>query len=97
MYKAKNWNLVKVIDSELVDYGFNKEAVRLTLINENFEKRRFLIFINNSDLINELITITYGYCKSNGVDEKDFIGLEMLVWLEAKNGYLNITNLCLPD
>lgn len=91
-WKENEWQIVKVIGAELVDYGFNKLAVKLTLINEEFNKGRFLIFVNNTILINELVAITYGYYKQHDVDEKDFIGLEMFVWLEERNGYLNITD-----
>lgn len=92
-WKENEWQIVKVIKSELVDYGFNKLAVKLTLVNEEMGRGNFLIFANNTILINELIEITYGYYKQHDVDEEDFIGLEMFVWLEERNGYLNITNL----
>jgi len=92
-WKVDRWHPVKVVASEIVDYRNNNQAIRLTLLNESFDSKRFLIFTNNTLLMNSLLELTYGNSDVQSADEKDFVNMEFLVWVEEHNGYLNIKDI----
>lgn len=87
-WKVERWNRVTVTNAELIDLKNNKQAVKLTLVNQELDSRNFLVFTNNTYLINQLLEIAYGSFEVQSADEKDFIGLEFSVWLQEHNGYL---------
>lgn len=86
---------VEITSVDLVSYSEGKEALKLTVktLEGDIIYGKFLIFTNNSYIVNKLIDIAYEEQPNDEIDEQKFVGVLIEIILREKNGYLNIVDI----
>lgn len=87
--------IVEITDVNLINFKGDKEALKLTLetYEDNPLSGSFLIFINNTYLIDKLINSVCENTSVYEVNEKEFIGGFIEITTKVKGGYLNIVDI----
>lgn len=86
-------HIVGITNAEVSNYKDGNEAINLTVKTRENVLGKFLIFTNNTYLVDKLIEITYDECLDDEINEKDFIGVSMEITTKEKNGYMNIVDI----
>lgn len=85
---------VKIIEAAVINYNDGKQAIRIKVENSVKARHNFLIFTNNIFVMEKLIDICYEDVEDGEeLDEQSFVGLEVRIGTERRNGYLNIVSI----
>lgn len=85
------YNLVQIINAAVVKFK-SYDVLSLTFRNEYEMESNFMIFLNNTHLLNQLMELNFvHYTLEETIDEKDFIGLVLYAYLEPNDTYMKIT------
>lgn len=85
------YNLVEILQAEVGKLvGYDALAIRCR--NEFDMENTFYIFLNDLYLLNQLMALTFvSYTYDEIIDEHDFEGLVLYLYLEPKDKYMKIT------
>lgn len=85
------YNYVKISDVTMQNVKGNL-ALSIVMTNEYAVSQRFLVFLNNTYLVHQLLSAAFeSYSIEEDLDEKDLIGLEVYIYLVPKDTYFIIT------
>lgn len=88
---VRGYNYAQIADARIAQIkGY--AAIALDLVNEYGVQNTFLVFLNNTYLINQLLSIVYhSFSFDEELDEKDLVGTKLYVYLEPQVNYFKIT------